>query len=376
MCKQIKHPACPALDFEVETEPGRDVRILQLTDIQMIDPDQRAVPERLTPASVAFWDKSRLNPNYRDIVRSVIERVRPDLILFTGDLAYGEFDHSGTCFREVVGFLDGFGIPWAPVFGNHEKESARGVDWQCRQYEAAPHCLFKQRNLTGDGNYTVGLTTPDGKLLRTFVMLDTNGGILSPASAANGHSTTRHGLAADQIRWYEETVGKIRSSHPESRLTFAFHIQPAVFGRAFSQYGFRNAPETGAINLDAHPEKKETDFGVINSTLKSPWDGDGAVFESIRRTGADSVMVGHEHCASASVLYGGIRLQYGLKSSLYDRYNKVFGGEVRDGSVVSGTVRGDYYTTPDGRNLVGGTAWEISSTDGVIRNAHCVYAEA
>ena len=54
-------------------------------------------------------------------------------------------------------FMDKFGVPWAPVFGNHEGTSAMGVDWQCEQLVNAKNCLFVQRELTGNGNYSVGI---------------------------------------------------------------------------------------------------------------------------------------------------------------------------------------------------------------------------
>lgn len=76
--------------------------------------------------------------------------------------------------------------------------------------------------------------------------------------------------------------------------------------------------------------------GAMN--LKGAWDLDGSVWEGIKKLGADSVFVGHEHCNSASVVYDGIRCQYGQKSSTYDRANYV----QRDGAIVgSFTEAGD-----------------------------------
>ncbi len=49
--------------------------------------------------------------------------------------------------------------------------SRLGVDWQCKQFEAAKHCLFLQRTLTGNGNYTVGIVQ-GGALKPFFFLLD------------------------------------------------------------------------------------------------------------------------------------------------------------------------------------------------------------
>ena len=43
------------VDFVLEVEGGRDVRILQLTDIQIIDSDQQRYEGRLHPWSIEPW---------------------------------------------------------------------------------------------------------------------------------------------------------------------------------------------------------------------------------------------------------------------------------------------------------------------------------
>ena len=70
--------------------------------------------------------------------------------------------------------MNQYDIPWAPVFGNHDNESMKGVDWQCEQLKRAKKCLFLQRELTGNGNYTVGIRKGN-ELKRVFFMLDSNG---------------------------------------------------------------------------------------------------------------------------------------------------------------------------------------------------------
>ena len=61
----------------------------------------------------------------------------------TGDIIYGEFDDKGTSLINLINAMESFGIPWAPVFGNHEQESMKGADWQSEQLENAEHCLSR-----------------------------------------------------------------------------------------------------------------------------------------------------------------------------------------------------------------------------------------
>ena len=80
--------------------------------------------------------------------------------------------------------------------------------------------------------------------------------------------------------------------------------------------------------------------------------------------GADSVFVGHEHCNSASVLYEGVRLQYGQKSSEYDRFNSLN---------ENGTITGGYSKL--GISLIGGTVMTLSKTDGAIADSRIQYCK-
>ena len=92
----------------------------------------------------------------------------------TGDNVWGSFDDNGSALTALIGVLDGFGIPWAAVYGNHANESEKGAIWQNEQYQFSENGLFLRGVTDGNGNYTVGLKQ-GGKVKRVFFMMDTNG---------------------------------------------------------------------------------------------------------------------------------------------------------------------------------------------------------
>lgn len=340
---------------------------MQLTDPQIQDSTQVRAGETLRNDQKTYWKPENMDKNCFDILRQTIEETNPDLILITGDLVYGKYDDKGTSFTALIDFMESFDIPWAPVFGNHENESYKGADWQCEMLENAKNCLFKQRTLTGNGNYSVGITQ-GGELKRVFFMLDSNGCTsMSEQTIANGHSQTAAGFGQDQIAWYTNAATKISQKYSDVKYTFAFHIQPMVFKDAFEKYGFTNSgTKENPINIDTHPNKTKGDFGYIGRDLKGAWDKDYAVYNGIKALGADSILVGHEHCNSASVVYDGIRFQYGQKSSSYDRVN----WKQPDGTIVGDAGSVGYI---DGEHILGGTVMKLSQQNGSIVDAYIYY---
>ena len=283
-----------------------------------------------------------------------------DLILITGDVIYGKYDRDGEILKAFIAFMESFDIPWAPIYGNHDAESPKGADWQCQQYEEAKNCLFVQRKLTGNGNYTIAIKQ-DSTIKRMIFMMDSNG--CSVTDYFNDHSTNNLGLQEDQKTWLTETAASAKRIYPNMKLTVCFHIQMSHFSRAYEQYGFNNADtQTRPINLDTLSGVADGDFGYLGRNFKSEWY-DFFFYDNMIELGTDSFLYGHEHCNSASVVYEGVRYQFGQKSSTYDRANYLAG----DGSIVGTT------NIEAGEPIMGGTVLKLSKTDSAIKDAYIQY---
>lgn len=351
------------IDFIVDVPADRDPIVLQLTDPQIANGAN--VTGGGEGSAQDWWRTYDAETLCYPYIRETIEQTNPDLILVTGDMIYGEFDHDGSTLQDFIRFMDSFKIPWAPVFGNHDNAGRQTVDAQCAMLEAGEYCLFEQRTLTGNGNYTVGLRQ-DGKLQRVFFMMDSNGCGGRISGTGNSHTVNTTGFGQDQVDWFTETAQSITALSPSTKFTFAFHIQLAAFADAFAKYGFDNATtKTNPINIDSRPDKAAGDFGYLGRDLKSSWDEDRTVYNRIKSLGADSILVGHEHCNSASVVYDGIRFQYGQKCSTYDRANYV----------VNGAVMAKDNNFTNDIPILGGTVLPLSAADGAIKEPYIYYCE-
>lgn len=349
-------------DFIVEVPEGRNPVILQISDTQIIDASQARPGDTGTSS---YYAPSKMEDRLFKFMRETINATEPDLILITGDLVYGKYDDKGSSLLALINIMESFQIPWAPIFGNHDNESRMGVDWQCQQLENAEYCLFKQRTLSGNGNYTVGIAQ-GGKLTRVFFMMDTNGcGEASPESLVNGHTYNNFvGFKDDQVNWFMEVGAQIKEISPDTKFSFAFHIQIYEFKNAFAKYGFTNSgAKENPISIDWHPNKEDGDFGYIGANLKGAWDTNNVVFNKMVSLGVDSIYVGHEHNINASVVHNGIRFQFSQKIGTYDRCNWL----LPDGNILS-----SYPEPANAKELMGGTVNVLDET-GAIVDAYVYY---
>ena len=391
------------VDFVVTVPDGRNPIILQLADPQVIDSSTMRTPDRLSAAKIEAWGPNSREERCYSYIRELVNKTQPDLILLSGDIIYGSFDDDGHLLTEFVQFMESLDTPWAPVMGNHDVESNMGADWMCKQYENAPNCMFKQGDILGNGNYTIGIKQ-NGKLKRVIVNMDTNGCTgASEASKSNGHTVHHgnngygitygtYGLQPDQVQWFQETIANIKEFVPDVKISFHFHIAMHYFAVAYNEaykglvgdYVAQVEPAQGAAVLNKnkilYPERvighREGDIGALLWLWQwTPdfWDReringagkDHEIYYKMKATGMDSVFVGHYHSNSVSIVYDGIRFQYGQKCSTFDTTQLL----AADGTITSTDILPGVSGTP----LVGGTVIPMDKTTGELLNPYIQY---
>ncbi len=300
------------VDFVVDIPAGdRPIRILQLTDMQVIDASQQRTPDRLNEREIAYWQPESIDEQCFNHIRSLVAATTPDLIFITGDVVYGEFDDSGRFFTAFRDFMDSLGIPWAPVYGNHDTASAKGVHWQNGQWEAGEYCLFKTGSVTGNGNYSV-LVTRDGEPVRVLYMMDSHGdGWANPPEVR-----IPAGLYPDQMEWFRKTAHALSDTNGGTPIPgfMGFHIPSTEFLLADREKGYEVSPK---YILGVHVPAETGDFGAHrepHAVFRSPED----FLDDLHAAAVDGVFVGHCHGINTSVVWRGIRWTYGLKTGQYD----------------------------------------------------------
>ena len=308
------------LDFIIDYPAGKNLTILQITDTQMQTLRDVRNENRRVQITNAFFSvlPDDLEIRVFRYVDEAVEKTRPDLIVLTGDNIYGELDDYGRMWRQLINRMDSYKIPWCVVFGNHDNESAMGVQWQVDELLKSEYCVFKQGDVSGNSNYNV-LLRQGGEAKYLLYMLDTNGCTiklhnpgesLMPDNPDIDKLEQQSGLRVDQANWMYKSGKSIREVYGEVPCLAFMHIPPveaaqavhATYGAAVTQYPF--IPD------------KEGDFGISYENIGGA--SGGRFWRYAKELGCIGVFVGHQHMVATSIDCGGIRVTYGLKTGTCD----------------------------------------------------------
>ena len=237
-----------------------EVKILQLTDIQTYNIQQC---EAVYP-----------------MVRAMVESTDPDILVLTGD------NIADASTREVldamISLLDSFEIPWALVFGNHDRESLVPMEEICETIENSNYGILKTGDLLDRyGNYYYNLYI-NGRLSRSLIFMD----------------SAQSNFTKEQVDWYRDTVNSIENKSKKKIKSFVFyHIPVCEVTEAHELYKLDSSIGTGVQNEPVCDQGINTGFFDVAKELRS----------------TDAMFYGHDHVNTTMLNYEGILLCYGIK---------------------------------------------------------------
>ena len=301
----------------LEKTAGEDFTILLFTDIQL-------------------WTLVSDNRRAFAIMDELVERTDPDLIVLPGDNVSGISTDILTL--QLVSKMESYGVPWAPVFGNHDAEGNATLEWQGDRFEEAEHCLFDRgpTDLYGVGNYFVNIFE-DGTPIYSLCFMD-NGRYID-----YGDRTAETYVDYAQIAWYKWNIEGLNAEFGTS-----------VPSMSFSHFAFpemREAVEKYGVLSDDGRYVIPEDMGQGSCAyLPGAAPVNSGFFETAKASGLTHAFFGHDHENDARITVDGVTLSYGLKTGPSPRpWNsaKEYGGTVitiGDGGV---SVRNEVVASAD-----------------------------
>ncbi len=293
----VGSPIAPTFEDGVYTfTTDEEFKILQLTDVHIGGGAFSVGKDRM-----AF-----------DAVETLVNRVKPNLIVVTGDMVYPVPFQSGTIDnrRETELFtslMDSLGVYYAVAFGNHDTEdySLYRRDDLYNIYRSSKYCLIDKAEGVDDINYAINVKNSSGIITQTLYMMDTH-------SYVEGFLDEYDGLHENQINWYRNEVARMNSLNkaidenaPTVKSLVYIHIPLEEYATAWNEYKANGYTDGGNVKY-FYGQAEEGDEKVCHSVNPDNF------FETMVELGStQGVFCGHDHLNYWSLEYKGIRLTYG-----------------------------------------------------------------
>ncbi len=290
--------------------------VLNLTDIQL---------------SYEDYDKNCTARKILDhTVNELIERVHPDLITISGDLCT---EHEDKGYDAFADFFEELGIPWAPIFGNHDNMCPpEFIDEIADRFMKRPLCLYEKGDPEmGNGNFVIEIEE-DGKIVSALIMADAHE--VAPFTDSEGNRKyTYETFWSKQFDWYKEQIASLKEKGCKDSVLI-LHT-PLFAYRQASEKAYRSTVNLKkltweeSLSPNVWNEGFEGSCGLRRDEFGAPVFEDG-VFALLKEHGhTNHVVAGHDHKSNYIINYNGIKLIYATKTGIGCYYDwDINGGTV------------------------------------------------
>lgn len=293
--------------------PGKDFTVLNLTDTQLSDQE--------------WADDHKARKILEYTVKELISRTSPDLITISGDLAWAGHDHA---YDMLASFIDGFGIPWAHVWGNHDNQNgAEYIDSVATRFMARPNCIYEKGDRAlGNGNYVICIEE-QGRPVEAIIMIDSHD--RDPYVDAEGKEVKAWSrLTEEQKSWILQQTSEL-GEKGYADATVILHIPIYAYRTAFNA-AFNSALDPKSITpeqadgADCWNEGYTDSIGVQYEGIGSYPAEDGVLATLKESKIIKTIVAGHEHVNNWMVNYDGIKMVYSLKTGMGCYWNPILNG--------------------------------------------------
>ena len=304
----------------------KEIKVLQLTDVHL----------------GGGWMSTKNDAMSLNAVAAILNAEKPDLVVFSGDMAYpvpfqaGTFNNKSGA-KMLAELMETLGVYWTATYGNHDTEAYSYFNREkiTEFYSAYPHSLMRDgaEGVDGYGNQVFNVINSDGMITRSIFAIDSHayvdGDIL-------GIFWKYDNIHENQIEWYKSIIEE-NNKHNEFKIlassqsdfgqkykdllivpsTVFIHVPLEEYKTAWSEYVDNGFSDTENVKFN-YGAAGETDRIVYHGVYPDNF------FETMLELGStDSVFCGHDHLNNFSINYKGIDLVYSLSID-YLAYSKIY----------------------------------------------------
>ena len=299
--------------ISIKKQPNKDFVILNLSDPQLKNDEWNEGHEK---RKILVTTVNRL-----------IEKTKPDMITISGDLSWAGNDRA---YAMLADFINGFGLPWAIVWGNHDnQDGAEYISEMVARYQEYSHFTYESGDSElGNGNYVIAIEE-DNKPVEALIMMDSHN--REPFVTPEGETIRGWGrVNKAQVAWYGEQIEELKAKGFKDA-TLILHIP--IYGYHYAS----QAAFVPSINLkEVTVEQSYTDMcwnegykdsiGVQYEAISS-YPAEDGMFDAILEHGITRhVIAGHDHVNNWIIEHEGIKFIYALKTGPGCYWNSVLNG--------------------------------------------------
>lgn len=245
----------------------------------------------------------------KNLIKKAIETENPDLIVLTGDNINGTAGESITyasAINEFMSILEGYGIPVAAVFGNHDAEGKITRAQQMEVYEKYDCFIGCAGEDMGDytcGTYYVPLysSTDANDMLFNLWMIDS--GDYNKENDLGGYAA----VTKTQIEWYKTAEAELAAANG-GEVVPSLMFQHIVVPEIFDALEPADATTGTCSNGSVYYKLPEGATGVLPEYPCPPNYNNGEFDAFYENGNVLGMFFGHDHHNTYVVDYKGIKL--------------------------------------------------------------------
>lgn len=228
------------------------------------------------------------------LMENLLAQENPDLAAFTGDMVY--LEHNDEALRKALEPVKKSGIPFAPVFGNHDSEIGLSREKLALVFNEYENSLFQkgEDGVSGVGNYAVNIFDKNDKARWSLYFLDSNS--YNVNELVGGYDFIKR----DQIDWYVNKANETKKNFGHVPALAFFHMPLPEYNDVWD---FLRC------------------YGEKNEEVSCPRQNSGLFSAMLEMGNVKGVFVGHDHINDYWGQLCGINLYFG-RATGYDTYGK------------------------------------------------------
>ena len=258
-----------------------------------------------------------LNALTKDYIIATVEKVKPDLVVLTGDNVSGfdipEEKDAENAIKEFMDIFEERKIKVAAVFGNHDNEETKSTKaHQLSVYETYDCYIGEKGFCIKDrvGTYNLPVMKSDGSGYGFNLWL-TDSGTYNTENDYGGYAS----VYKEQIEWYKKTAEKLKEDNGGKAvpsINFQHIIVPEIYD-ALKEVKFYRF---GCIIRKKNPLNDKTRFYVLPDGAKGklseypcpPYYNNGQFDAMLEMGDVLATVSGHDHKNDFEVDYKGIKI--------------------------------------------------------------------